>query len=429
MKKKHKKFSKQHPRQGTVNTLVRHLKAELNKQESVTDMKAKTSGKERPAVGTETRLLIDMLEDNYDFRFNTITGCTELRSKNTDAPGWQQLDERMLNSLTMEARLQGVNVWTNETRRYLLSMSIADYNPIEHYLSEVRGKWDGQDHIGRLTASVSTTNTQWTQWMRRWLMAMVAQWMGLNRAYGNAVAPLLVAPQGYHKSTFCRRLLPPELQWGYADCLVVSEKRQMLQAMSQLLLINLDEFNQISRKTQEGFVKNIMQVPVVKARRPYGRRIEDLPRLASFIATSNMTDLLTDPSGSRRFFVVEVNKPVDVSFAIDHTQLYAQIVHLLDTGERYWFDDDESQLIMHHNRQYQQLSPAELYFHELFMPADSEADGQWLTASAIYTELRRRSSSIIPQNGLLAFGRALSQTEKLRRKRAHQGTVYLVKRR
>ena len=55
--------------------------------------------------------------------------------------------------------------------------------------------------------------------------------------------PLLISKQGYNKSTFCRRLIPTELSWGFTDSMILSEKRQVLQAMSQFLLINLDEFN------------------------------------------------------------------------------------------------------------------------------------------------------------------------------------------
>ena len=82
---------------------------------------------------------------------------------------------------------------------------------------------------------------------------MVAQWMGLDNAHGNSVAPLLISRQGYRKSTFCKRLLPEVLQWGYNDNLVISEKQNTLRAMTQSLLINIDEFNALSAKTQDGF--------------------------------------------------------------------------------------------------------------------------------------------------------------------------------
>lgn len=399
-----------------VDTMKNSIKKEL-----ATELK-----RERPTTGSETRQLIDMLERDYQFRFNTLTGCTEMKA---NSGNWHAVDERDLNSLTMEARLKGINVWANETRRYLVSNAISDYNPIEDYLQRVKGKWDGQDHIRLLADTVKTKLPQWHVWFRRWLLAVVAQWRGMNPSYGNAVAPLIVGAQGFHKSTFCRQLLPPELQWGYADSLNIAEKRQMLLAMHQLLLINIDEFNQISRQQQQGFLKNMMQMAVVKAKRPYGKQLEELPRHASFIATSNMSDLLTDPSGSRRFFVVELSAPIDTTTPPCHDQLYAQIMNALDSGERYWFDDNESKAIIEHNRNYQQLSPAEQCFMEHYEAVATERNGQWLTASTIFEHLRRQSHSIVPAEGLAAFGRSLSQMPQLRRKRSKYGTLYLVKNR
>lgn len=60
----------------------------------------------------------------------------------------------------------------------------------------------------------------------------------------------LISTQGWNKTTFCEQLLPPELSWGYTGNLQMDDKRQVLQQMAQMLLINLDEFNQISPKTQ-----------------------------------------------------------------------------------------------------------------------------------------------------------------------------------
>ena len=118
--------------------------------------------------------------------------------------------------------------------------------PITSYIDKVRGCWDGHDHIADLASCVKTTCRQWPQWLRRWLLAMVAQWTGRNKDYGNAMAPLLISEQGYGKSTFCKAIIPKELSWGYIDNIVMAEKKQVLCAMTEMLLINLDEFNQIS---------------------------------------------------------------------------------------------------------------------------------------------------------------------------------------
>ncbi len=381
-------------------------------------------------VGREMRDLIAFLESRYVFRYNTVMGYTEYRPNTTWVQDWRPVDERVVNGFTTNARLCGLDVWDKDVTRYVKSDWIGNFDPVEDYLWRVRNKWDGHDHILQLAKSVPTDNPHWPRWFRTWLLAMVAQWKGCNRRYGNSVAPLLISQQGYNKSTFCRSLLPDELQWGYTDNLSLDEKRPVLQAMSQMLLISLDEFNQISARTQEGFLKNIIQLARVKAKRPYGRHVEDFPRLASFIATTNMSDVLADPSGNRRFIGVELTGPIDVSMRPNHEQLYAQAQVLLEQGEPYWFDDQETQLIMRHNRQFQLKSPAEQYFGMLYeVAAEGDPQGQWLSATQLLQRLRKVGGTALKQPNITGFGRALTNMEGMLRHRTVNGTEYWVRER
>lgn len=303
---------------------IRRLMDRKNDYEGVPAMKEKVK---TPA---ETIGIISYLTEKYRLRYNTVMGYAEYKSKGEDNNCWRPIDKRTANSFTIDARTNGINVWDKDISRYLQSDKIPDYNPVTDYLDRVKPLWDGTDHISMLAKTVKTGAPLWEQWFRTWLLAMVAQWRGMNSKYGNSVAPLLISGQGYNKSTFCRSLIPPCLQWGYTDNMSVENKRGLMLAMAEMLLINLDEFNQISCRNQEGFLKNLIQMASVKAKRPYGKHVEELPRLASFIATTNIADSLSDPSGNRRFIGIELSEPIDVSVSINHDQLYAQIVHLLD---------------------------------------------------------------------------------------------------
>ncbi len=379
------------------------------------------------AVSTATQQLIRLLTSRYDFRYNRIMGYTEYRSKKKSYYGWMPVDEQMMNSLSMEARLAGLNVWDKDVKRYLRSNLVPAYDPIEEYLWDLHGKWDGEDHIGRLAARVPTRQKHWPQWFRTWLLAMVAQWLHRNPRYGNAMAPLLISTQGYNKSTFCRSLIPPELQWGYNDNLVLSEKKQVLQAMSQFLLINLDEFNQISPRVQEGFLKNLIQLASVKVKRPYAKHVEEFPRLASFIATANVNDILSDPSGNRRFIGVELTGPIDVSQPVNHRQLYAQALALLEQGEPYWLDEEQTREVMTSNQQFQLRSTEELYFYERFRLPEHDGEGEWLTAAAIFDEIRSHAGSTALRSGsLIRFSRILANIPGIQRRRTHSSTAYLI---
>ena len=373
--------------------------------------------------------MIGFLCKKYDFRYNSVMKFTEYRPKDKDYWGFQPVDARVQKRMTLEVQLANIRVSIKDVRNYLESDLLSTYNPVENFLFKCMGKWDGKDHIRALARTVPTDNPHWEDWFYTWFLAMVDQWRSYShRKYGNSVAPLLISKQGYNKSTFCRSLVPPELQWGYNDNLVLSEKRQVLQAMCQALLLNLDEFNQISPQVQQGFLKNIIQLPSVKMKPPYGSHVQEFPRMASFIATSNMEDILSDPSGNRRFLGVELTGPIDVSQLPNYEQLYAQALAALQAGEKTYFDAEQTKLIMASNRKFEVISPVDQYFNLYFDLTDDAKLGEYLTAAEIFQELKSHIGSSVKLSNLISFGRKLSQMPSIHRKRFNDGMRYLVAR-
>ena len=372
-----------------------------------------------------TRRLLNYLERKYEMRFNTALGCTEVRKAGSNEP-FVSVDERMRNTIAIKARLDGIDAWDKDIRRYTESDFVKAFNPVEIFLKALRGRWDGKNHIEALADCVPNDNTRWAEWFHTWFLAMVAQWLGLNISHGNSVAPLLISRQGYRKSTFCKRLLPEALQWGYNDNLIISEKQNTLRAMTQSLLINIDEFNTLSAKTQDGFLKNVMQLANIKIRQPYCQQQVTLPRIASFIATANVADVFSDPSGCRRFIAVTLTGPIRLPEHIDYEQLYAQAVAELDNGRRYWFDEADTQDIMENNVQYQQRTPAEALFLDCFSIPKDLTKGAYMTAASIFSLLRKRHGSQLNLTSLSHFGRVLANIPNLHSKHSSHGTEYLV---
>ena len=372
-----------------------------------------------------TRRLLDYLERKYEMRYNTALGCAEIRKAGSDEP-FVPADERMRNTIAIKARLDGIDAWDKDIRRYTESGFVKAFNPVDDFLKGLQGRWDGKNHIEALADCVPNDNARWAEWFHTWFLAMVAQWMGLDVSHGNSVAPLLISRQGYRKSTFCRRLLPKALQWGYNDNLIMSEKQNMLRAMSQSLLINIDEFNALSAKTQDGFLKNVMQLASIKLRQPYRQQQLTLPRVASFIATANVSDVFSDPSGCRRFIAVTLTGPIRLPDRIDYEQLYAQAVAELDSGRRYWFDEADTQEIMKNNQHYQQRTPAEALFLDCFSIPKDLTKGAYMTAASIFSLLRQRYGSQLNLTSLSHFGRVLANIPNLHSKHSSHGTEYLV---
>ena len=398
-----------------------------NLKDAIVDNSEEDVDKDGKDLSDNIMRMIGFLCKKYDFRYNSVMKFTEYRPKDKDYWGYQPVDARVQKRMTLEVQLANIRVSIKDVRNYLESDLLSTYNPVEDFLFKCAGKWDGKDYIRALARTVPTDNPYWEDWFYTWFLAMVNQWRSYShRKYGNSVAPLLISRQGYNKSTFCRSLVPPELQWGYNDNLVLSEKRQVLQAMCQALLLNLDEFNQISPQVQQGFLKNIIQLPSVKMKPPYGSHVQEFPRMASFIATSNMEDILSDPSGNRRFLGVELTGPIDVSQLPNYEQLYAQALAALQAGEKTYFDAEQTKLIMASNRKFEVISPVDQYFNLYFDLTDDAKLGEYLTAAEIFQELKSHIGSSVKLSNLISFGRKLSQMPSIHRKRFNDGMRYLV---
>ncbi|MCD7925719.1 MAG: DUF3874 domain-containing protein, partial [Bacteroides sp.] len=259
---------------------------------------------------------------------------------------------------------------------------------------------------------------------RRWFLGMVAHWRGMDRQHGNNTSPLLVGAQGYRKSTFCRILLPPELRFGYADSLDFSSKLETERALGRFFLINLDEFDQIT-VNQQGFLKHLLQKPAATLRKPHGTTVQEVRRYASFIGTSNQKDLLTDPSGSRRFICIEVTAPIDTNVTIDYRQLYAQAMSLIYKGERYWLNDEDEALLRQTNRDFEQLTPLEQLYHCYFSSAEDNGEGEWLTVMEIFNYLQTKTRDKLSVSKISPFGRVLRKLE-VPCKKSKRGTLYHV---
>ena len=402
--------------------------ADSGTEEEDSNEKNNNKKEDKNSVRSNIVSMMQLLENRYDFRYNTVMKYVEYLPKDKGWYGYRPVEPRVQKRMTLEVQLADIRVSIKDVRNFLESDYIKNYNPIEEYLFQCYDKWDGKDHIRALARTVPTANPHWADWFYTWFLGMVDQWRGYShRQYGNSVAPLLISKQGYNKSTFCRRLLPPELQWGYSDNLILSEKRQVYQAMAQFMVINLDEFNQISPQVQQGFLKNLIQLPTLKYKPPYGSHVMEFPRLASFIATSNMKDILSDPSGNRRFIGVELTGPIDVSVRPNYQQLFAQALSALNNGEKSYFDAQQVKLIMKSNSQFEIIQPIDQYFLLYFELVEDEKEGDYLTAAEIFDYLKKQIGSSLKVNSLMGFGRKLANMSELNHKRVADGMKYLLK--
>ena len=373
------------------------------------------------------------LKLHYAFRYNLLTErteCARLDMEKADEAHhltYTPVESRTLNGIALNAIESGVDCWDRDIKRYVESDHVQAYHPFELYFKNLP-EWDGKDRVKELARRVSDKDV-WVRSFHRWMLAVTAQWTGSgNRGRrANSVAPLLVSPtQGLGKSTFCRMLLPKELRDYFTESFDLTNTSSAENKLASYGLINLDEFDRlpVSRMPQ---LKNLMQMEDLRVRRAYRRSAEALPRIASFIGTSNRRDLLTDLSGSRRFICVEVEHAIDCTTPINHAQLYAQLLHELNNGERCWFSKAEEAEIQSANRPFYRVTPAEELISSCFAFAEAGEQGARLMSAAdIYTVLKKKNPAALKDCSCTSFSRLLAQLGQ--RVHTRYGNGYWVKR-
>ena len=314
---------------------------------------------------------------NYDMRKNLMTGVAEYRMKYSEDQTFKPLTEEVRNDMTIEAREQGLKSWDQDVNRFIDSTRIEQYDPVNTWLRSLR-PWDGHDYIADLAKRVPTDQPHWEKYLRYWLVGMVAQWRESDKQLtGNALTPLLIGRQGCGKTRFCKILLPEELRDYYNDKLNFKNEFDLNIALTSFALINIDEFDKTTN-SQQIVLKYLLSSSDVKFRPPYGKTIKQYRRYTSFIGTTNQLQPLVDPTGSRRFVCVGIpkGKSIDYTDDLNHRQLFAQVLHLLNHGERYWLDDDEIKELLKENEPYQRTVALEEMIAETFRKP-KEGEGRW----------------------------------------------------
>ena len=339
------------------------------------------------AAGLESALS-GFLAERYEFRFNMLTEATEFRSKSDKGNGtFRPATERDLNAICLEAHRHGIGCWDRDVARMVHSADVREYHPFRLYFQRLPA-WDGRDRLHDLAARVSDSPL-WVQAFHRWMLGLAEQWAGLSDGlHAHSTAPLLVSDeQGLGKSTFCRALLPPELQAYYTDSVDLARPDKVERQLTEMGLLNLDEFDRIPEK-KHPLLKNLMQLSALNLRKAYRRHSQALPRIASFIGTSNSRELLSDPSGSRRYICVLVKHPIDCT-GIDHAQIYAQLKAELENGERYWFSHGEENALRLHNAAFYRICPAGEVLRRYYRAAQPGEKVRLLSLPEIFARLRR----------------------------------------
>ena len=199
---------------------------------------------------------------------------------------------------------------------------------------------------------------------------------------------MLIGKQGIYKTTWLERLIPPHLR---QYCCKLANSTQLTKddrlRIAEFGLINMDELDAMSPRELNS-IKSVITASDVNERAAYGYTKERRMRLASFCASSNRREFLTDITGNRRWLPFEVESIQNPFFTtLPYDLMYAQAWALAsDPNFSYWFELDEIAVLEQHNEDYRVQDSEEQLLPILFdIPA--EGKGEFMTTAQISERL------------------------------------------
>ena len=362
------------------------------------------------------------LNENYLFRRNILNGKVEYVIKpskeNAEATGgelpvWQPLTQRSVNSMIRRAKKEQVckkGSPKTEIKEFVDSDDIPVFNPIGQFLTNLP-KWDGQNHIAKLFSRIPGITTEQLAYLTTWFLSTVAHWRQMDTLHGNECVPTLIGDQGCGKTTFYKRLLPPELRQYFLDHLNLSNKFDKEMALTNNLIVCLDELEAI-RPSQQAALKQTLSKSKVNGRPIYGAAQEDRLRFASFVATTNNQQPLQDETGSRRYICISVpqGELIDNAGEIDYQQLYAQAVYELDEAKTpFWFNNDEVARIQELNHAFMVQKDMKEMVESTFRKPEKGEKAEAMNSTMMLQHIQQKFTSLkINQSAKVKLGLAMS---------------------
>ena len=369
-----------------VEAIVRSCYRKVDEHATVKPRRAARGESQLGDVRDIRQYLIDC---DLQSRYNTVTRKYEIYDPAT--LGWCEKTARMESILYCRATEGiGKRITKSDLRNVLESDYSVCYDPFLSYLESLPPHTDADpDYIAQVASMVHVAcgkGELHRRWFKKWFVAMVASW--LDPRVINHVILAYIGPQGIYKSTFMRRLMPPQLE-GYFTVRNFAHRmdRDDLLLLTEKGLVALEEIDSLTPR-ELNQLKAIVTAETIDERAPYAAHNESRPHVASFCATGNNRRFLTDLTGNRRwlpFYVTDIDSPY--THAIPYEGLYAQAYRLYREDFQYWFDADEVAALDEHNAHFEEPNMVQELIETYFRhPYEGEA-GQFYNTANILTAI------------------------------------------
>lgn len=300
-------------------------------------------------------------------------------------------------------------------------------NPVKEYFLRLPAGAVCDGAIAGLASCVQVRHPEkWPAYLTKWLVAVVANVLD-DHLCRNHTCLVLTGEQGKFKTTFLDLLCPPKLAGYRYTGKIYPQEKDTLTYIGQNLIINIDDQLRALNKRDENELKNLITCPMVKYRMPYEKYVEEHPHLASFVASVNGNDFLTDPTGSRRFLPFEVLE-IDIGQALNVSMdaVYTEAKALFDSGFRYWFNDEEMEELYAGSMEFEVQTVEMELLLSCFERPDTQEGCCMMTTSEVVAFLGRLTGQQLSPKRM---GEALRKAgfERVSRRRKNGCPVYVYR--
>ena len=350
-------------------------------------------------MANRQEIVCNYIYENYvqfsRLRHDVISNKTQInvqRDNVQGSKGWRDITTSDINDIVCDCSAEsGLQITAREVMAVLQSHRIPDVHPLREYVEDSK-PWepDHPDWIGWLSEQVTVAGGEeaqklWRVCFTKWFVAMVASW--LKDEVVNQQVLVLIGRQGIYKTTWLEHLLPPELR-AYSCKMANStqlNKDERLR-IAEYGLIALDEIDAMSAK-ELNVMKSVITASDISERAAYGYTKERRVRLASFCASGNKQEFLTDLTGNRRWLPFQVENIQNPFFVtLPYEQIYGEAKYLIDKGFQYWFDLEDIGTIEHHNEDFRAQENEEQLL-AVYFDIPAEGYGTFMTTAEISDKL------------------------------------------
>ena len=259
----------------------------------------------KPLLTIENFLTAMEMDKRYaNIRYNELTDRAEVHdiivNGKPTVKKWDDTDEAASENYLESA----YGLFSTQKHEKALRMLFKErrYNPIRDVVDAV--KWDGVERCEEfLIRWAQVEDSAYSREVSRLIFAG-----GIHRLYAPGTkfddVPILIGTkQGEGKSSLVRWLAIRDEWYGEVT---LFDGQQAIEQLSGKWICEISELLALTKTKEQEAAKAYITRAVDSYRKPWDKNQSELPRRCIFIGTSNNANPLTDKTGNRRYYPVEV---------------------------------------------------------------------------------------------------------------------------